>query len=129
MKDKSNMSLIGFITEGIIIMFITMITYKNAFFRCLNDLSYNESSALLWIILVASVLLHGILIFKYHRTDGTVAISLLIPYGIYTILAYKETIGIQIKVVLGVSFLLALLYIFFVMFRKIKNQEKKANFY
>lgn len=129
MKDKSNMSLIGFITEGIIFMFITMITYKNAFFRCLNDLSYNESSALLWIILVAFVLLHGILIFKYHRTGGTVAISLLLPYGIYTILAYKETIGIQIKVVLGVSFLLALLYIFLVMFRKIKNQEKKAQIY
>lgn len=129
MKDKSNMSLIGFITEGIIFMFITMITYKNAFFRCLNDLSYNESSALLWIILVASVLLHGILIFKYHRTDGTVAISLLLPYGIYTILAYKETIGIQIKVVLGASFLLALIYILLIMFRKIKNQEKKAQIY
>ena len=55
MKDRSTMGPIEYISESVFWGLISMIWYKNILFRCLLNLTYETSRAVLWSMLLASI--------------------------------------------------------------------------
>lgn len=100
-----------------------MLWYKNILFRCLPNLTYRTSEFVLWIMLFASIVVCSVWFFKNKRTGWSVLVSLLFPYGIYTIAAYWRTLRNRIAIVLLISAALSLLFGLLVMMRSINRRK------
>lgn len=124
MKDKSCLQIKEFLLQCILHCLVIMIWYKKLIFRCLGNLTYTESRIVLWTMLLVSILMGAFVVFKYKKTGWTAEVSLLIPYGIYTVWGYWKTIESGIKVILGVSIILSIAYSLLVLHRKIHNRKK-----
>lgn len=128
MKDRSTMGSIEYVAESVFWGLISMIWYKNILFRCLPNLTYRTSRLVLWSMLLASVVVCSGCFFRKKRTSWSVFVSLLFPYGIYTIGAYWRTLQNRITMVLLISTVLSILFGILVMTRKInrKNNTKRV---
>lgn len=115
MKDRSTMGPIEYISESVFWGLISMIWYKNILFHCLPNLTYETSRAVLWSMLLASIVVCSGYFFRKKRTGWSILVSLLFPYGLYTIGAYWKTFQNRIVIVLVsstvISFLLGILVI------------------
>ncbi|MDO4322167.1 MAG: hypothetical protein Q4C61_06535 [Lachnospiraceae bacterium] len=92
MKKRSynTMGQTRFVTEHIIWALIAMIWYKNLLFRCVKGFSLIQSKQLLWGM-VAACSAAGILLERKRRRNAySVTMNLLIAYGGYTALAYRD---------------------------------------
>lgn len=125
MKDRSTMGKIEYVAESIFWGLISMIWYKNILFRCLPNLTYETSRLVLWGMLLASVVVCSGWFFSKKKTGWSVFISLLFPYGIYTIGAYWRTLQNRIVIVLLISTVLSLLYGILVMTRRVNRRSIK----
>ena len=104
---------------------ISMIWYKVTLFRCWTDMSYKESQKILWGILIVMVFL-GAWITGYGKNEWTTFKTLAIAYGSYTIVAYGEVIRGKIKVILGISIIVASVLAILILFRKILPEWNKS---
>lgn len=125
MKDRSTMGTTEYIVESIFWGLIIMIWYNNVLFRCLPNVTYATSKIVLWLMMVVSVSAGSGLFFRKKRTGWSVCISLLLPYGLYTVGSYWKTLQRRIVIVLLVSTVLSLLIGILVMTRRI-NQKRSA---
>lgn len=123
MKDKSTQSLIGFVVNCIIDSLIGMIWYIGFLFRSLPDTTYRESKIFLWVVLAVFILVEAFLLFRYRRTGWTIMVSLLLPYGFYTVLAYTQTARTLITVTLTTAGILTVLYTIFLMTRRMEQKK------
>ena len=125
MREKSQISLLEFYGWGITGGLIIMVWYKSLLFRCLEGMTYSASKLFLWELVIGAVLLGGLVTFRYYKSKWASTASLLLAYGVYTILTYMGTIGIRIKATLICSISIGMIYGFLIFFRKIRNQRKK----
>lgn len=125
MKDKSSLGPVEYIAECVFWGLISMIWYKNILFRCLENHSYTESRLFLWGLIALYIVVCRFLAFKKTRTYWTLIIALVLPYGIYTILSYKNTLGSMIMCILLVASLISLVSAVLILARKVKNPAKK----
>lgn len=124
MKDRSTMGTIEYFVENIFWGLIGMIWYRTIF-RCLPNTTYATSRIVLWFMLFVSVSVCSGCFFRKKRTGWSVCISLLIPYGLYTVGSYWRTFRSRIAIVLLISTVLSLVSGILVMTRRI-NQKKSA---
>lgn len=110
MRDNSTMSLPEFLGNCIFYGLITMVSYQKILLRCLPDITYALSKTILWGMLAASVIIGALLVFRYQRTGPAVASSILLPYGLYTVMAYAETARAFIACVLAAAAVSAVLH-------------------
>lgn len=125
MQEERKTEFIWSLLEGGFLAIISMIWYKLTLFRCWAGKTYSESQMILWGIVVVTVFL-GAWITCCSKNGWSVIKTLLIAYGSYTVLAYGETIGTRIKIILGISTIVAFLYVMLVMFRKIQTKRNKG---
>lgn len=123
MKDRGTMGTIEYLAENIFWSLISMIWYKNTIFRCLPNMTYETSRIVLWLMLLASVSVCSGCFFRKKRTRWNVCISLLIPYGLYTVGSYWRILQNRIVIVLLVSMVLSLLIGILVMTRRINKKR------
>lgn len=123
MKDRSTMGPIEYIAESVFWGLISMIWYKNILFRCLPNLTYETSRAVLWSMLLASIVVCSGYFFRKKRTGWSVLVSLLFPYGLYTIGAYWKTLQNRIVIVLVISTVISFLLGILVMTRRINRRK------
>jgi len=102
---------------------IAMIWYKGRLFRCIGTLDSRNSGYVLWLMIFAFCIAGILLQFKMRRSGVSIMRNLLIPYGLYTAIAYfhirKMLILVVITAAAGLSFTYALL----VLGRRIKNRR------
>lgn len=106
-----------------------MIFYRKIIFRCLDHFSYTESKIILWVMLAVSILLCGIFAFRCYQTNWNAEIAVILPYGCYTVLAYREIIGTRITVILGISIVAVTVYTALSFRRKIRNRKRKKEIF
>ena len=126
MRDKfiQKIEYVEYYVDAIFWAFISMIWYKRLLFRCLFNLTYTESKLVLWGIILGSVVFLRIFIYKTQNT-WTLISSLLLPYGIYTVMTYSNTVSGRIKLSLIFAAGMSLLTSILVMTRKIPNEKRR----
>lgn len=119
------MGTIEYVAESIFWGLISMIWYKNILFRCLPNVTYGTSRLVLWLMLFVSVSVCSGWLFRKKRTEWNICVSILFPYGLYTVGSYWRTLQSRIVIVLLISTVLSLLIGILVMTRRI-NQKRSA---
>lgn len=112
-----------YLSECLFYLIISMIWYRNLLFRCLPEMTYTESKITLWIMTVLSVLICTLLLNRYKWTSWTIAKTLIVPFGVYTILTYTKIVGWWMPTVLLFTCALAVAVSVFVMTREIKSRK------
>lgn len=125
MKDESTMSLGAYLFDCLFYMAVAMISYKNLLFRCLPERTCDESKIVLWVMIGFSILICAFAINRNMRTGWTVTAALVVPFGLYTVLAYIKTVGIWMLIVPASAVTLSVIYTMLLMIRKIKNRRNK----
>lgn len=126
MKDKSTLGPWEYVIEGIVWSLISMIWYKNLLFRCLEGYTFNQSRVILFGMLAASIILCRFWVFRVCRNYWTLIVALLLPYGIYTILAYNDTLKYLTSCVLLIAGIISCLFSLLILTRRVKNTAKKT---
>ena len=109
MREERKTEFIWSLLEGGFLAIISIIWYKLTLFRCWADMTYTESQIVLWGIVIVTVVL-GAWITCCNKNGWSVIKTLLIAYGLYTVLAYGETINVRIKVIFFISITTLQLY-------------------
>lgn len=120
MKNKSTMNFFEYLLKYLIYGFFTLVCYNAYLFRCLNGKTYNESKRVFLIILLFSFIL-GIIAYRKRKTNWSVALCVLGPFGLYTLLAYAKTAKIFIIISTSIAITLALVYTVYNLIRKMKS--------
>lgn len=123
MSDRSTMGSIEYMIDSIFWCVIVMIWYKNLLFRCLGNRTYGESKIVLWVFILLSVVGCCFLLFRKRRTEWSVLVSVLLPYGAYTILIYWNTMQRRIEGILLLSLGVSTVGGILVMTRRIKKRK------
>lgn len=124
MRNKNTRGIFSFIISQIWWTFLTYIWYNNLLFRCLPDLSFKESRALL-IFIVGSVLIIGSIIrIKNHRNDFSIFVNITTGFNIYFIITYFTIRRRFFIIVLAIVFVLALTYAVLVFCQRVRNPER-----
>lgn len=126
MKDKSTMSLGAYLFDCLFYMAISMIWYKNLLFRCLPGKTCTESKTVLWVMIGLSISMCAFVLNRRMRTGWAVATALVVPFGLYTVVTYINTVGNWMPIVLASAVALAVIYSMFLMTRKFKNRKNKG---
>lgn len=121
MKDKSTKTLGEYWFDCLYYFFISLVWYNALLFRCLPKKTCFDSKVVLWAMVVVSVLVCSFVLYRRMRTNWTLSIALVIPFGLYTVLAYRQTVGMWMRIVLSVATVLAITYSAFLLTRKIKK--------
>ena len=93
MKRRTNtMDPLEFLISSIFWALVPYISYRNALFRALPDLSFKASLGVLWILLVLSVGGGMVLAWNQHRNHLRIFVHTVFAYGLYTVLAYYNNL-------------------------------------
>lgn len=60
------------------------------------------------------------------RTSWTEAKAIIVPFGLYTVLAYSRTVGVWMPIVLALAGVLSAAYSIYLLTRKIRNRRHKC---
>ena len=123
--QNNTMGKVEFVLEHVFWAVTAMIWYKNIFFRCLGNMTLTQSRLVLWGVVVVGAVLGILFNWKRKRCGVSVAANLLIPYGLYTILAYLPIRTVLIKVVIAVGVVISVLVTVAIMRRKIVNVSNR----
>ena len=92
MKEKSTKTLGEYWFDCLLYLVISWVWYDGLLFRCLPGMTFSGSKSVLWAMIVVSVLLCSFALYRKMRTSWTLSIALIIPFGLYTVLAYRQTV-------------------------------------
>lgn len=121
MKDRSTKTLGEYWFDCLYYLVIFGVWYDTLLFRCLPGMTCTASKTVLWAMIIVSVLTCSFVFYRRMRTNWTLSIALVIPFGLYAVLAYRQIVGMWMRVVLSVATVLAITYSTFILTRKIKN--------
>jgi len=123
--DHSSMDVREYIFASITSGILAALWYKGLLFRCITGMTFLQSKLLLAYLVTLFVLLGCFLLFRKNRGGWAVAVSLLLGFGIYTVLAYKKSFGKLITVVMSVVAFLSIIYLMLDLSRPIRKKRIK----
>ena len=121
MKNNSTMKRKEYLSETVWTGALAMVWFRNLLFRCLPGMTYAQSKGVLWGMLVVSILFGTYVFFCYLRTGWTSAVCVILPFGIYTVLAYAAAIKLLIMLAVIVASATSSIYTIRLMSRKIRK--------
>ena len=124
MREKNTMSKWGYVFENAWWCYIAMMWYK-MLFMCVPNLSYSTSKTILYALLVIGCVFGITKNIKTKRNNFSMAVNIIIPFGIYTIIVYLHYFKVATILVISIALLLIVLYGMLIFGRKINNISKK----
>ena len=88
-KDRSTLGKEEFMEKYAIGAILSMSCYRVFLFRPMGIFSAMESKVVLWAFVIVCAFAARYLFFEYRRTEETVAASLMLAYGLFTMWAYS----------------------------------------
>ena len=106
MKNQNTMSLWEYILENLILTVAAMVFYRKVYFVPLQGTTVAWSVGLLWLVVIVAVALGGFFTFHRRRNNVNLLVNLLLPFEIYTALAYYVYIPglVWSSVIIGIVF-------------------------
>ena len=123
MKDHSTMQTRSYIIDIIWNYVIGLVWYKILLFRLLPDHGIDESVKILLLMVAVTLIIGGIL-FRRWKTKWMSIALVLLPFGVYTVIAYKQTVPKLIWISLVCAALCAVIHIMRILIRKIEPLNK-----
>ncbi len=124
MENKNTMDEGSFILEHIYWIALSMILYKSILLRCLEGRTFLESKIFLWMLIIAFSVIGIVSSINKRRNMKSIVQYIVIPFGIYTALAYFPFNRDFIVTVLTITAAISFMYIALVFLVKIKNKKK-----
>lgn len=90
MRNINKLSPKTYIFLSIFSAFIAMTIYRATIFRCLYFHTYDESTAKLWLIWGACLVVTYLLTFRRRRNYFSLFTNTALPFGIYSAMAYDD---------------------------------------
>ena len=121
MKQHNTLTLKQLLYRTAGSLFVMLVLFSLFIFKVIPGCSLTESK-LIFLLLV--LLSEGLIYFEKEnrRNHLSVALNALIPFGIYTTLAYIDVLKVSLGLIWGILILLDLIYIGFYLY-KIKNRD------
>lgn len=126
MTDNNTMSGGEYVFEHIFWGVITMIWFEYILFRSIEGLTSVQSRLLLLAALIVSAAGGIALTWKKRRNNLSLFVNIVMPYGLYTIIAYRRTAPVLVWGLAGLALLLSITYAVFVLKPKIGAASRKA---
>ena len=104
---------------------ITMIWYRNIFFIALPRISVVWSKMILWVVVIALSAIGWLSTAERKRNNLSLAVNMLLPYEVYTILAYHVYLPWFVWISVAISGIAVILFFGLVMSSPIKNHSRK----
>ncbi len=125
MRPNNTKDMWEFIFENILFLIPAIISYRKLF-RCIDYCTYKESKIILTVLILVSLIIGICLEYRKRRNSFSIFSNLVIPFGIYTTLAYFSTNKLLISTVLLFCVLLLVAYAMIVMMQKVKRKQCKT---
>ncbi len=125
MRGRNTMDLWSYRIELVFWAGLCMFWYRSALFRPVLELSNRQSRLLLWALAAAGVLLGYLLGRRTRRNNWNVWMTVLSPYGVYTVLAYGKYVPMLCRGVLCAALVLTVFYGLWVLLSPIRCPERR----
>ena len=112
MKNINTMKPREYILDNLFWAVTAMIWYRNIFFVAIPGITIAWSKTLLWLAVLVFVSLGCFLNFQKRRTNVSMIVNILIPYELYTVLAYNTYIPQMVWGSIILSGILSVAFIF-----------------
>ncbi|WP_418401857.1 hypothetical protein [Catenibacterium sp.] len=121
MKQHNTLTLKQFIIRSVGVYFITLIIFCLFIFKVIPGCSLLQSKLVLFLLAVLSV---GLIYFEKddRRNYLSIALNVLMPFGIYTTIAYMPLLTLPLGLVWGILITLNIIYIGLYLF-KVKRRN------
>lgn len=106
MRNINKLSPETYIFLSIFSAFISMIIYRSTIFRCISFNTFVESKVKLWLIWGACLVVTYLLTFRRRRNYFSLFTNTVLPFGIYSAMAYDD---LHYVVLLAVAFSILIL--------------------
>lgn len=124
MKDHSTMTTSKY-WLSILLKFSTgFIWYMDLLFRILPDRDTQESLNFLFAMIFSSIVICSI-VFHRWKTEWITTASVVLPVGMYTILAYATTTRMLIRLVIFTTASISLAFSFLLLSARVKRSDKR----
>ena len=90
MKSRNTMTEVKYVAEMVAYTIFAFILYRIYLYRCLPNIGDAETTRLLCVLVVAAEAAGVLISFRRYRTEVTVITNIVIPFGVFTILAYRD---------------------------------------
>lgn len=110
MKQHNTLTLKQFIIRSVGVYFITLVIFCLFIFKVIPDCSLLQSKLVLFLLAILSV---GLIYFEKddRRNYLSIALNVLMPFGIYTTIAYMPLLTLPLGLVWGILITLNVIYI------------------
>ncbi len=128
MKNNSTMEESEYLFTLIRMELVALCCFRNWLFRCLPDMTYVKSRGILWVMVVSFILFGTFVLFRYMRTGWTAATCIILPFGLYTVLAYGAVAREFIRFAIITAVAVSAVYTAWLMNRKIRKTKKRGRY-
>lgn len=126
MTNKNTRSKGEYALDHILWGLISWLWFTKSLFRNIEGLSYDRSRLVLLGTLTASILLGLAVTWKRRRNNLSLFVNLALPYEIYTLIVYRETAPVLIRILIITSACLSVIYTVLVLRPHIRAGARKA---
>ena len=100
MTNNNTMSKGCYLFEHIFWGILTLIWFNNILFRNIEGLTYDQSRHFLWCTIILSLTVGAAITWKKRRNNLSLFVNVIIPYELYSLVAYYHTVCILLGVLL-----------------------------
>lgn len=127
MTNNNTMSKGEYVFDHIFWGIISMIWFNNVLFRNIERLTFVQSRLFLWLSVIISIAAGVTLTWKKRRNKLSLFVNIVMPYELYSFIAYRNTAPILAWSGLAVSLLLSFSYVILILKPKIRTRARRES--
>lgn len=125
MCNKNTMSKAAYVFENVFWAIISMIRFKSILFRCIPGKTLTVSQIALWGLLLIFTTVGLLITFKSRRNNISVFVNIVLPYEIYTLLAFGKDMTPLTVAAIVTLFVMCCSYLVMIFSQKIMNEARR----
>lgn len=125
MTNNNTMSKGRYVFEHIFWGVISMIWFNAFLFRSIEGVTFNQTRLFLWSALIFSVAAGIALTLKKRRNNLSLFVNIIMPYELYSFVAYRHTAPVLAGSLAAVSLLFSITYVVLTLKPRIRAKTKR----
>ena len=125
MRNYNIISKAAYVFENVFWAIISMICFKSILFRCIPGKTLTVSQIALWGLLLIFTTFGLLITFKSRRNNISVFVNIVLPYEIYTLLAFGKDMTPLVVAAIVTSFVMCCSYLVMIFSQKIMNEARR----
>lgn len=123
MDKEENITTYEFFSEVFFYILILLLVFQKVLFKPLGKLSYMESKAILYTLVILALVGSILLLREYEKTGWDMLLTILFPFGLYsTLMSYQEKN--YIKHILAITLVLTIMFVIAFIIRRLYSLKR-----